>query len=80
MTNVLAVLTIIVKSSDAVERVNQLLHSARDYVMGRLGLPIKERNVSVISVVLDAPQEVINSLSGKLGMLDGVSSKVLTTK
>ena len=80
MTNVLAVLTIIVKSSDAVERVNHLLHSARDYVMGRLGLPIKERNVSVISVVLDAPQEVINSLSGKLGMLDGVSSKVLTTK
>ena len=80
MANVLAVLTIIVKSSDSVERVNQLLHSARDYVMGRLGLPIKERNVSVISVVLDAPQEVINSLSGKLGMLDGVSSKVLTTK
>ena len=80
MTNVLAVLTIIVKSSDAVERVNQLLHSARDYVMGRLGLPIKERNVSVISVVLDAPQEVINSLSGKLGMINGVTSKVLITK
>ena len=80
MTNVLAVLTIIVKSSDAVERVNQLLHSAHDYVMGRMGLPLKERNVSVISVVLDAPQEVINSLSGKLGMLEGVSSKVLTTK
>ncbi len=80
MANVLAVLTIIVKSSDSVERVNALLHSARDYVMGRLGLPIKERGVSVISIVLDAPQEVINSLSGKLGMLDGVSSKVLTTK
>lgn len=80
MTNVLAVLTIIVKSSDSVERVNALLHSARDYVIGRMGLPIKEREVSVISIVLDAPPEIINSLSGKLGMLDGVSSKVLTTK
>ena len=77
---VLAVLTIIVKNPDAVEKVNALLHLARDYVLGRMGLPVKERGVSVISIALDAPQEIINSLSGKLGMIEGVSSKVLTTK
>ena len=77
---VLAVLTIIVKNPDAVEKVNALLHLARDYVLGRMGLPVKERAVNVICITLDAPQEVINSLSGKLGMIEGVSSKVLTTK
>ena len=45
-----------------------------------MGLPYKERNVNVITVVLDAPQEIINSLSGKLGMIDGVTSKVMITK
>ncbi len=80
MQNILAVLTIIVKNPDSVERVNTLLHSARDYVVGRMGLPCREREVSVICVVLDAPQEIINALSGKLGMTEGVSSKVLTTK
>jgi putative iron-only hydrogenase system regulator len=77
---VLAVLTIIVKNPDAVEKVNALLHLARDYVLGRMGLPVKERGVNVICITLDAPQEIINSLSGKLGMIEGVSSKVLTTK
>lgn len=80
MQNILAVLTIIVKDPDAVEKVNALLHSSRDFIIGRMGLPCKEREVSVICVVLDAPQEVINALSGKLGMTKGVSSKVLTTK
>ena len=80
MENTLAVLTLMVKDYQSVEKVNALLHEAREYIVGRMGIPYHPRQVSVISVVLDAPQEVINALSGKLGMLPGVSSKVLTSK
>ncbi|MBR2614915.1 MAG: iron-only hydrogenase system regulator [Clostridia bacterium] len=78
--NKVAVIAILVENYDSVERVNALLHDFRDYIVGRLGVPYKTRNVSVISVVLDATAEIINSLSGKLGMIDGVSAKVLQTK
>ena len=64
----------------AVETVNALLHEFREHVVGRMGIPYRLKNVNIISVVLDAPAEKINSLSGKLGMLSGVSSKVLTAK
>jgi putative iron-only hydrogenase system regulator len=80
MESKIAVVAIIVSDKTAAERINGLLHDFGDYVIGRMGLPYKERNVSVISVVMDAPQEVVNSLSGKLGMIDGVKSKVLTAK
>ena len=80
METKIAVVAIIVSDKNAVSRINELLHNFGEYVIGRLGLPYKQKNISVISVVMDAPQEVINSLSGKLGMIDGVSSKVLTTK
>ena len=80
MESKLAVVAIIVNDKSAVERINELLHTFADYIIGRLGIPYKQKGVSVISVVMDAPQEVINSLSGKLGMIKGVSSKVLTTK
>lgn len=80
MESKIAVVAIIVNDLSAVERVNALLHQFGEYVIGRLGLPYREKKVNVISVVMDAPQEVINSLSGKLGMVSGVSSKVLTTK
>lgn len=80
MNNVLAVLAIVVKNTNSAEKVNALLHNAGEYIVGRMGLPYKDRNVNVITVVLDAPQEVINSLSGKLGMIDDVTSKVLITK
>ena len=73
-------MAVIVTDYSAVERVNSLLHEFRDYILGRLGIPYKQKNMSVISVVIDAPQEMINSLSGKLGMIEGVSSKVLTAK
>lgn len=75
-----AVIAIIVSDENAAPKVNELLHESREFIIGRLGLPYKERGVSVISVVLDAPQSNINALSGKLGMISGVSSKVLTTK
>ena len=80
MDEKIAVVAVIVTDYSAVERVNSLLHEFRDYILGRLGIPYKQKNMSVISVVIDAPQEMINSLSGKLGMIEGVSSKVLTTK
>ena len=80
MENKIAVLAVIVDDYSAVDKVNALLHEYRDYVVGRLGIPYRLKNVNVISVVLDAPIEAINGLSGKLGMLNGVSSKVLTAK
>ena len=80
MESKIAVVAIIVSDLEAVEKINGLLHVFGEYIIGRLGLPYKEKKVNVISVVMDAPQEVINSLSGKLGMINGVSSKVLTTK
>ena len=80
MESKIAVVAIIVSDISAVERVNSLLHQYGEYIIGRLGLPYKQKKVNVISVVMDAPQEIINGLSGKLGMVNGVSSKVLTTK
>ena len=76
----IAVIAIIVENYDSVERVNALLHDFKDEIVGRLGIPYRAKNLSVISVVLSSTAEKINSLSGKLGMLDGVSSKVLQTK
>ena len=80
METKIAVLAIIVSDNKAVEAVNAVLHDFRDFVVGRMGIPYRLKNVNVISVVLDAPSETVNSLSGKLGMINGVSSKVLTTK
>ena len=80
METKIAVVAIIVSEMDAVERVNSLLHEYREYIIGRLGIPCKEKGVSVISVVVDASVQIVNGLSGKLGMINGVSSKVLTTK
>lgn len=80
MDEKIAVIAIIVSDFNNVDKVNLLLHEFRANIIGRMGLPIKERGVSVISVVIQALPEVINSLSGKLGMIKGVSSKVLTTK
>lgn len=80
MENKIAVVAIIVSDINAVEKINAILHDFGEYIIGRLGLPYKAKKINVISVVMDAPQEKISSLSGKLGMIDGVSSKVLTTK
>ena len=80
MENRVALIGIIVENPDSVAPLNAILHEYREYIIGRMGLPYKPRNISVISVVLDAPGDVINSLSGKLGMLDGITVKTLTTK
>ncbi len=76
----IAILGIIIEDLESVMPVNDLLHEYREYIIGRMGMPYRERNLSVISVVLDAPNKVISALSGKLGMLAGVSSKAVYSK
>ena len=70
-----AVITIIVEDESMVETLNALLHAYRDYIIGRMGIPYRRRGVSIIAVALDAPQNTISTLSGKLGGLPGVSVK-----
>lgn len=66
---------IIVEKSESVESLNALLHEYADYIIGRMGLPYKKRGVSIVSIAIDAPQDVISALSGKIGRLAGVSVK-----
>ena len=70
-----AVMGIIVEKSDSVESLNSLLHEYADHIIGRMGLPYKKRGVSIVSIAIDAPQDVISALSGKIGKLEGVSVK-----
>lgn len=75
-----ALIGIIVENPDSVERLNQLLHENSRYIIGRMGIPYRERGVSIISVVVDAPANVISTLSGRLGMLPGISTKTVYSK
>ena len=70
-----AVISIIVEQEDAIEELNTLLHEARQYIVGRMGIPYRPKGISIISIAIDAPQDVISSLSGKIGRLSGVSAK-----
>lgn len=71
----IAVMGIIVENMDSVEGLNQILHECGEYIIGRMGIPHRERNVSIISVAIDAPQDVISAVSGKIGKLSGVAVK-----
>lgn len=75
-----AQLGILVEDPDSVEALNALLHQYKDYIIGRMGLPYREKQVNIISIVLDAPQDAISTLAGKVGMLPGVSCKTLYAK
>ena len=70
-----AVISIIVEDSDSIETLNQLLYDARDHIIGRMGIPYREKGLSVISIAVDAPQDIISALSGKIGKLAGVNAK-----
>ncbi len=76
----IALIGIIVENMDVVERVNQILHEHGKYIVGRMGIPYKEKNVSIISIVIDAENDVISSLAGKLGMLEGINVKTVYSK
>jgi putative iron-only hydrogenase system regulator len=76
----IALIGIIVEDNDSAERINAILHEYRGVIVGRMGVPYPKRKVAVISVIVDAPNDVINSISGKLGMVPHVSSKTVYAK
>ena len=75
-----ALIGIVVENTESVEQLNNVLHQYNNYIIGRMGIPYRERDVSIISVAIDAPANVISALSGKLGMLDGISTKTIYSK
>ena len=72
-----AVLAVIVREGAAVTALNDLLHQYGAYIIGRMGVPYRQRGVNIISVALDAPQDVISALSGKIGRLEGITAKTV---
>ncbi len=70
-----ALVSIIVSDTAQTAKLNEYLHEASDYIIGRMGIPYRQRKISIISVALDAPQDLISALSGKIGKLEGVSSR-----
>ena len=70
-----AVMGIIVEDTSSVEALNALLHEYGNYIIGRMGLPYREKNINIVSIAIDAPQDEISSLSGKIGRIKGVSVK-----
>ena len=70
-----ALIGIIVEKAENVEELNKILHNYSEYIIGRMGLPYAKRGIRIISIAIDAPQDKINTLSGKIGRLDGISAK-----
>ena len=75
MENRVAVLSIIVEDSKAAAELNELLHQYGSYIIGRMGLPYKERNINIICIAMDAPVDKINALTGALGRIEGINAK-----
>ena len=80
METKVALIGIVVENPASVMKLNTLLHEYSAYIIGRMGLPSHKKEISIISVALDAPQDTINALSGKLGKLEGVSTKTIYSK
>lgn len=75
MSTRVAVMSIIVENEGNIEKLNSILHEYGEYVIGRMGIPYRVKNINIISIALDAPQDAISALSGKLGKLSGISVK-----
>lgn len=71
----IAVVGIVVEEEESAEALNEILHEYREYIIGRMGIPCRQKGLNIISIAVDAPQDVISALSGKVGRLPGVSSK-----
>ena len=80
MESRVAVISIIVTEADKVEVLNDLLHEYSAYILGRMGVPYREKNLNIISIAIDAPMDKINSLTGALGRLEGINAKVTYAK
>lgn len=75
-----AIIAIVVEEPQSVEKLNGILHEYGQYIIGRMGIPYREKGISLISIAVDGPANVISALSGKLGMLKGVSAKAVYSK
>ena len=80
MNTRVALIGIVVEDTAAVAKLNELLHIFGEYIIGRMGVPHRERGISIISVAIDAPETVISALSGKLGSIPGVTTKTIYSK
>ena len=76
----IALIGIVVNHNESVDELNHLLSNYGQYIIGRMGLPYREKGISIISIAMDAPNDIISALSGKLGMLPGVSTKTIYAK
>ena len=75
-----ALLGIVVENPDSAEKLNSVLHQYREYIVGRMGIPYHKKGINIISVAVDAPNDVISTLSGRIGMLAGVNIKAVYAK
>ena len=73
----IALIGIIVENEECVEQLNRLLSEYGEYIIGRMGIPYRKKEINIISVAIDAPQDIINALSGKIGRLNGISAKTV---
>ncbi len=80
MEDRVALIGIIVNNKESITQLNNLLTEYNPHIIGRMGIPHSKKNISIISIAIDAPQDIISALSGKIGMLDGISSKTVYTK
>jgi len=76
----IALIGIIVEEFESIDKLNSLLHTYSEYILGRMGIPYPDRDISIISIAIDAPSDIISALSGKLGALPGVSTKTIYAK
>ena len=72
-----AIIAIIVKNSESANEINGLLHEYGEFIIGRMGIPYHQKDINIISIAIDAPQDKINSLAGKIGRIEGVTTKTV---
>ncbi|MBO4864837.1 MAG: iron-only hydrogenase system regulator [Eubacterium sp.] len=72
-----AIIAIIVKRTESANEINTVLHEYSDYIIGRMGIPYQKKNINIISIAIDASQDIINTLAGKIGRIEGVTTKTV---
>lgn len=80
MNNRVALIGIMIEDISKTEEMNSLLHEYNQYIIGRMGVPYREKKINIVSIIIDAPNEIISALSGKLGMIEGITSKTIYSK
>ena len=80
MEDRVAIIAIMVSDKESVSQINEILHQFSDAIIGRMGLPYRQKKINIISVVLDAPQDTVSTISGKIGKLPGVTAQTLFSK